>query len=207
MKNYDYSPSKFKACSYSERLLDKIVLLNQNTKDKVDISEVKKAVYYARKYHGNQMRESGEPYYSHPIEVAYIISDCLFRTDIIVTSILHDTVEDTELTFNIIEKVFGPIVSSQVEDLTRIKRDRKITSAEMTESLWFQKKYDVLLIKQCDRLHNMRTLGAKSPEKAMKIVQETIKWFLPLSAFFEIPNVEEELYQLCLKQYSSVNAN
>lgn len=193
---YDWE-SKFEDCLYSNKLLEKLVSLNLKTDSKIDILEVKKAIFYAKKYHENQMRQSGEPYYSHPLEVAYMISDYLFRTDIIVSSILHDTIEDTELDYKTIEYLFGSLVASQVEDLTRIKENRKISSAEMVESLWIQKKYDVLLIKQFDRLHNMKTISAKSPEKIQKIIKETISTFTVLAAYLGIRDVENELISCC----------
>jgi (p)ppGpp synthase/HD superfamily hydrolase len=164
------------------------------------LSEIKKAIYYAKKYHGEQKRQSGEPYYSHPIEVAYMISDYLFRTDIIVTSILHDTIEDTELTFEMIDSIFGSLVAKQVMDLTRIKEDsHKISSAETVELLFKQKKYDLLLIKLFDRLHNMQTIGVKSPEKIKKIVEETLLIFLALAAYLEKLDIEKEIGDLCIK--------
>jgi len=188
---------KFESCWYSNRLLDKLLLMNEKTSHKINILEVQKAIYYAKHYHGEQKRQSGEPYYSHPLEVAYMVSDYLFRTDILVTSILHDTLEDTELTFEMIKYIFGEVVASQVEDLTRIKENRKISSAEMVESLWLQKKYDLLLIKQFDRLHNMQTIGVKSFEKIRKITKETISTFTVLAAYLGIRNIEEELIQSC----------
>jgi guanosine-3',5'-bis(diphosphate) 3'-pyrophosphohydrolase len=188
---------KFKSCLYSKRLLNKFILLNNKATNKIDIKEVKKSIYYAKKYHGNQKRQSGEPYYSHPLEVAYIISDYLFRTDILVTSILHDTIEDTTLTAEMIKSIFGNLVATQVEDLTRVKKDRKISSAELVELLWQQKKYDVLLIKQFDRLHNMQTIDAKSPEKIRKITKETLSTFVVLSVYLETKDIEEKLVQIC----------
>ena len=93
MEDISFWKSNFETCYYSERLLNKVTLLNETSASKVDITEVKKAIYYARKYHGKQMRESGEPYYSHPLEVAYMVSDYIFKTDIIVASILHNHYE------------------------------------------------------------------------------------------------------------------
>ncbi len=136
--------------------------MNEEVNRPIDINEVKKAIYYAKKYHGSQMRQSGEPYYSHPLEVAYMISDYLFRTDIIVTSILHDTIEDTELTEKMIAYIFGKQVASQVEDLSRNKPHGKISSAETLDILLQQEKYDVALIKLFDRTHNIQTLETKS---------------------------------------------
>jgi len=132
---------KFEECSYSNKLLTKLLLLNKTSDNKIDITEVKKAIYYARKYHGEQKRQSGEPYYSHPIEVAFMVSDYLLRTDILVTSILHDVLEDTKMTFEMIKAIFGERVANQVMDLTRIKGDgNKISSEAMVNSLWLQKK-------------------------------------------------------------------
>jgi (p)ppGpp synthase/HD superfamily hydrolase len=127
-----------------------------------------------------------------------MISDYLFRTDIIVTSILHDTIEDTDLTFEMVKAIFNEIIANQVMDLTRIKENgRKISAAEMLESLWFQQKYDALLIKLFDRLHNMQTIGAKSPEKIRKVIEETFELFLVLSVYFQTHKIEKELIQLC----------
>lgn len=190
---------EFEYCIYAKRLLDKVIYLNSIVKvPKVDVLVVKKAIYYARKYHGNQMRQSGEPYYSHPLEVAYLVSDYLFRTDILVTAILHDTLEDTELTKEQISQEFGGQVANQVMDLTRIKDDGiKISAAESVEILYKEKKHDVLLIKLFDRLHNMQTIGAKSPEKIKKIVDETLEYFIAITMYFSILKIETDLVALC----------
>jgi guanosine-3',5'-bis(diphosphate) 3'-pyrophosphohydrolase len=201
MKNAKKWWTALNHCEYSNRLLDKLFLLNdaRSEEDKIDISKVEKAIYCTKKYHGNQQRQSGEPYYTYPLEVAYMISDYLFRTDIIVTSILHDTIEDTELTFEMIKQLFGEVIAHQVMDLTRITGDggRKISSAETVRVLFEQKKYDVLLIKQFDRLHDMQTIGAKSHESIKRILKETIGNFIVLAAFLGIRIVEEELIKAC----------
>lgn len=196
--------AKFKECSYSSRLLTKLLLLNKTFANQIDITEIKKAIYYAKKYHGEQKRQSGEPYYSHPIEVAFMIADyavvehkCYFRTDLFVSAILHDTIEDTELTKEIIENIFGAIVASQVESLTRIKVHGKISSEELVGSLSLQENKDVLMIKMFDRLHNVQTIGAKSPEKIQKIINETIRVFLWLSVYLEMPQIKNILIKYC----------
>ena len=87
-------------CSYSIRLIDKLKSLD--TKNLLDFNLINKAIYWARKYHGEQKRKSGEPYYTHPLKVAYMISDYKLKTDVIVASILHDIIEDTEVTAGMI---------------------------------------------------------------------------------------------------------
>lgn len=204
--------SKFESCEYSDRLLDKLSQLDQQVKQPIDIDEVKKGIYYAKKYHGKQMRQSGEPYYSHPIEVAYMVAEYTalgipqyFRTDMIVTSLLHDTIEDTALTKTMIDSIFGSQVASQVEDLTRIKADKKISAGKTVELLWVQKKYDVLVIKLFDRLHNVQTIGVKSPEKIKKIIEETLISFMSLTIYLGMPKIEQMLAGLCFKNMQIKN--
>lgn len=177
--------AKFECCKYSAKLLGKLSQLNKKATHPVNINEIIKAIYYAKKYHDSQMRQSGEPFFSHPIEVAYMVAEytaqeiCqLFRTDMIITSLLHDTIEDAILTEEIIARIFGSQVASQVEALTRIKPYGKISSQEMLNLLSQQKRFDVALIKLFDRIHNLQTIGVKSPEKALKIVKETIGYFV-----------------------------
>ncbi|XVN42610.1 MAG: HD domain-containing protein [Candidatus Rickettsia vulgarisii] len=181
-----------------------LFVLNESFKNKIDLLEVKKAIYYARKYHGSQMQQSGKPYYSHPIEVDMfarymaIKIPQYFKTDLIVTALLHDCLEDTILTQQMIANIFNQQIANQVEDLTRIKSYGKISSIELVNILLKQKKYSVLFIKQFDRLHNMQTLFAKSPEKANKIIEETIAIFLALAAHFNMLDLEQEISKLCI---------
>lgn len=202
---------KFRSCEYSNRLLDKLLWINtkEPTTQKINLVEVQKAIYYAKKYHGEQKRQSGEAYYSHPLEVAYMLAEYAakenrryFRTDLLVSAILHDTIEDTELTASMITEIFGKVVSNQVEDMTRIKTHGKITSEELVNSLLLQKNKDVLMIKMFDRLHNVQTIQAKSPEKIKKIIEETVKVFLLLSVYLEMPQMAKILIRFC---YESLN--
>ncbi|WP_367364457.1 HD domain-containing protein [Candidatus Tisiphia endosymbiont of Nedyus quadrimaculatus] len=209
--NY-WDNSRYQYCAYAERLLNELILLNTKVKQQIDIDEVKKGIYYAKKYHGNQMRQSGEPYYSHPIEVAYMVAQYTalkipryFRTDMIVTALLHDTIEDTKLTEPMIAYIFGSHVASQVQDLTRIKIDRKISEGETVNLLFSQYKKDVLHIKLFDRLHNLRTISAKSPEKIKKIIEETLAYFIPLAIYLELNKIIEELERSCLTALISNN--
>lgn len=191
---------KLELCEYADRLLSKLTQLNKEVNSPIDIEEIKKAIFYAKKYHGLQKRQSGEPFYSHPLEVAYMVSDHIFKTDIIVTSILHDTIEDTRMTEGMIEMIFGGVVAAQVEELTRVKKDRKISAAEILHLLFQHKKYDLLLIKLFDRLHNIQTIEAKSPEKAKKTIEETLKYFLVLCDVIELPWLCDTLYEKCYIQ-------
>lgn len=201
MEDIELWSLKYEPCLYSKRLLDKIYLLNKSIQNEnlIDITEIKKAIYYAKKYHANQMRQTGEPYYTHPIEVAHMVCDYLFRTDIIVTSLLHDVIEDTTLTAKMLKCIFSPVIADNVLGLTRIKNGQKISSKELIDSLWIQKKYNLLLVKLIDRLHNISTLHIKPIEKIVETTQETINDFLVLAAYLEVQDVEKKLVNLCSK--------
>ncbi|MFV9936488.1 MAG: HD domain-containing protein [Rickettsia endosymbiont of Haemaphysalis japonica] len=190
-------------CRYSKRLIDKLLSINRKSKIKVDFNKIKKAIYFAKEYHDKQKRGTGEPYYFHPLEVAYIVADYVFRTDVIITAILHDCIEDTILTKEIIAQEFGNKVAGQVEDLTRIKQNSKISSAEIVKILYQQNKKDLLLVKLCDRLHNMQTIKAKSPEKVWKTTFETLQIFLALAAYLKMPKIAQQLEQHCWNVISS----
>jgi len=189
--------NKFKPCCYSDRLVTKLLLLNETSKSKVDVLEIKKAIYYAKKYHGSQMRQSGEPYYSHPLEVAYRVADYIFETNILITSILHDTIEDTELDKATIDIIFSSVIADQVEGVTRVKIDDKISAAELIELLRKQKRHDLLLIKLLDRVHNIETIHAKSLECQDRTILETMINFLPMAAYLSLFDIEKILDQTC----------
>ncbi|MCC8368481.1 MAG: HD domain-containing protein [Rickettsia endosymbiont of Oxypoda opaca] len=193
MEDINCWEEKFEMCGYAAKLLDKITYLNRLVKHPIDIREVKKGIYYARKYHGTQMRQSGDPYYSHPIEVAYLLAEFtaveapkLFIPSMLNAALLHDTIEDTPLTEDDIAKIFDRNIASHVEGLTRVKPYGKISVEESVNLLIMQKQHDTALIKIFDRVHNIQTLGAKSPEKAKKIREETLRTFISLSIYLKI---------------------
>ncbi|KJV86541.1 HD domain protein [Orientia tsutsugamushi str. UT76] len=150
---------------YSESLLNKLFETNVRFNTEIDLDKVEKAIFYAQKYHGQQKRDTGELYYTHPLEVAYMVADYSFETDTIITAILHDTLEDTTLTKEKIVKAFGRKIAEQVSELTRIKDNRKISSREMIQTFYRQNKTELLLIKLFDRFHNIQTISIKPYEK------------------------------------------
>jgi (p)ppGpp synthase/HD superfamily hydrolase len=203
MEDTNFCALKFQPCQYSDKLISLLESLNKIAARPVDIREIKKACYYARKYHGTQLRKSGEPYYSHPIEVACLFAKYAgkyagqyYTTTLIIVAILHDTLEDTELTKEMIAAIFGQNIADKVEDLTRIKIDKKISAAETLNILFVQDKIDLLYIKMFDRLHNMQTIGAMKPEKMTKISKETATDFVSLAKELNIYDIANELSKL-----------
>ncbi|KJV53131.1 HD domain protein [Orientia tsutsugamushi str. Kato PP] len=110
---------------YSESLINKLFRTNVRFNTKIDLDKVERAIKYAKKYHGQQKRDTGEPYYMHPLEVAHMVGYYSFETDTIITAILHDTLEDTTLTKEKIGQEFGHNIAEQVSELTRIKDNKK----------------------------------------------------------------------------------
>ncbi len=184
-------------CQYSIRLTEKLKSLD--TQKVLDFELINKAIYWARKYHGDQKRKSGEPYYSHPLEVAYMISEYKLKTDIIAVSILHDIVEDTEVTVEMIEGTFGQRIAEMVDRLTRDRPNgTKLSVEEILNNAYHLKDKEVLLIKLFDRLHNIQTIKSQSPEKQEKICKETIKHMLLTCFYIENKTLADTLRDISL---------
>ena len=176
--------SHHRPCYYSSRLLEKLKSLD--AENKLDFELINKAIYWAKKYHGNQKRKSGEPYYSHPLEVAYMISEYKLKTDIIVASILHDIIEDTPVTAGMILDNFGWRITEMVDILTRDRPDgNKLSVEEIINKAYQKQDEEALLIKLFDRLHNLKTLNAITEEKKKKIALETLSSFLAIALSFD----------------------
>ncbi|WP_371253050.1 HD domain-containing protein [Orientia tsutsugamushi] len=182
---------------YSESLLNKLFETNVRFNTKIDLDKVERAIFYAKKYHGQQKRDTGELYYTHPLEVARMVGYYSFETDTIITAILHDTLEDTTLTKEKIVKVFGKKIAEQVSDLTRIKDNKKISSREMIQTFYRQNKTELLLIKLFDRFHNIQTVSIKPYEKRQEIILETQQEFIPLAKYLNLPEIGERLSKYC----------
>jgi RelA/SpoT family (p)ppGpp synthetase len=158
-----------------------------------------KAYVYAMKAHGHQVRASGDPYFTHPLEVAAILTDMKLDDATIAAALLHDVVEDTESTLTEIEELFGGEICELVEGLTKINRLDLITKeaaqAENLRKLLLAMSRDarVLLVKLADRLHNMRTLHHVKPEKRSRIAKETMDIYAPLAGRMGMHTMREEL--------------
>src|SRR6202790_5286340 len=161
-----------------------------------------RAYVYAMKAHGAQTRASGDPYFSHPLEVAAILTDLKLDDATIVAALLHDTIEDTEATRAEIDHVFGHEIGALVEGLTKLKRlelvSREAKQAENLRKLLLAIADDVrvLLIQLADRLHNMRTLEFVPPASRKRIAEETLDIYAPLAGRMGMQEMREELEDL-----------
>jgi len=190
----DYS----EPCQYSIRLIEKLKSLD--TKNILDFDLINKAIYWAKKYHGDQKRKSGEPYYSHPLEVAYMISEHNLKTDVIVASILHDIIEDTEVTVGMIFDNFGQRIAQMVDRLTRDRPDgSKLSIEEILNNIYKVEDEEVLLIKLFDRFHNLLTINSLPQHKINTMYDETLVNFLVIAVLFENKNIENSITEKYLK--------
>ncbi|WP_297322287.1 bifunctional (p)ppGpp synthetase/guanosine-3',5'-bis(diphosphate) 3'-pyrophosphohydrolase [uncultured Bartonella sp.] len=168
---------------------------------KPDVNEalLNKAYVYAMQKHGTQKRASGDPYFSHPLEVAAILTDMHLDEATIAVALLHDTIEDTSATRAEIDQLFGSEIGKLVEGLTKLKKldlvSKKAIQAENLRKLLIAISEDVrvLLVKLADRLHNMRTLGVMREEKRRRIAEETMDIYAPLAGRMGMQDMREEL--------------
>tara|TARA_R110002124_G_scaffold287216_1_gene471360 strand:+ start:45328 stop:47493 length:2166 start_codon:yes stop_codon:yes gene_type:complete len=185
-----------------DQLLEDLLALNKDLQ--VDI--VEKAYNFAKEKHEGQNRASGEPYYTHPVEVAMILAEMHMDTASVVTAILHDTVEDTPVTDEDLKREFGDEVANLVKGVTKLTRIEGQTvegkQAENFRKLVLAMSEDirVLLVKLADRTHNMRTLHhITKPEKRIRIARETLDIFAPLAERIGIHKIKEELEDLAFE--------
>jgi GTP diphosphokinase / guanosine-3',5'-bis(diphosphate) 3'-diphosphatase len=170
-----------------------------------DIDLIKKAYLFSKKAHEGQFRRSGEPYISHPVGVSEILADLKLDLPTIMTGLLHDTVEDTEVCLEDINKHFGAVVADLVDGVTKITQlSFKNTHDKQSENVRkmivaMGKDVRVILVKLADRLHNMRTLGHMAYEKQLRIGQETLDIYAPLASRLGISSIKEELEDLSFR--------
>ncbi len=171
-----------------------------------DEDALNRAYVFAMKKHGAQLRESGDPYYSHPIEVAGILTKFKLDCASIIAGLLHDTVEDTDTTIEEIEQLFGKQVASIVDGVTKLAMiEQKSGSSKQAENfrkllLAMSDDIRVLLIKLADRLHNMRTLHFCKPEKRARIAKETLDIYAPLAERIGMQEIKSELEEIAFAE-------
>ena len=173
-----------------------------------------RAYVFATHKHGDQKRASGDPYFSHPVEVAGILTDLHLDAASIATALLHDTIEDTDTTYGEIESLFGREIADLVDGVTKLSQ-LELASTNSAQAENFRKlllatasDIRILLIKLADRLHNMRTLHfIKSEEKRRRIAQETLDIYAPLAGRMGIQSFREELEDLAFMELNNEARN
>ncbi len=184
-----------------ETLIDQIKAYNPKTDEKL----VRDAYAFGKKMHAGQFRHSGEPYFSHPVEVALILAQQNLDDATIITALLHDTIEDTQSTFTQIRKKFGDEIAQLVDGVTKLT-NLELSSSETKQAenfrkllLAMSKDIRVILVKLADRLHNMRTIKHMRPEKQTQKARETMDIFAPLAGRMGMQWMRDELEDLAFR--------
>lgn len=170
-----------------------------------DVEMIRKAYFWAEKYHEGQLRKGGDPYITHPVAVATILAELHAGPVTLSAALLHDTVEDTELTLDDITKEFSKEVSTLVDGVTKLSKlqfKTNVSQAENQQKMLLAMANDirVVLIKIADRLHNLRTFEYLRPDRRQAMAEETLEIYAPLAHRLGMFRIKAELEDTSLKQ-------
>lgn len=194
--------------------LDSLLEVVREQRADASVEKITEAFNLAKIAHGDQLRKSGEPYLTHPLEVAHIVAELRMDDESVIAALLHDVLEDTEISAEVVEEKFGTEVLHLVEGVTKLKlnlpteaSDRQRAAAETNRAAESLRKMllamaadiRVMVIKLADRLHNMRTLDALPEDRRSKIANETLDIYAPLAARLGIWQVKWQLEDLAFK--------
>ncbi|MEH6773621.1 MAG: bifunctional (p)ppGpp synthetase/guanosine-3',5'-bis(diphosphate) 3'-pyrophosphohydrolase [Cereibacter changlensis] len=182
--------------------VEDLIALVRNYNPRTNADLIRRAYAYGRQMHEGQFRHSGEPYFTHPVAVAAILTEQRLDDATIVTALLHDTIEDTKSTYTEVSRLFGPEIAELVDGVTKLT-NLELSSAQSKQAENFRKLFmamskdlRVILVKLADRLHNMRTIKSMRPEKQAQKARETMEIFAPLAGRMGMQWMREELEDL-----------
>ncbi|EKE74085.1 MULTISPECIES: bifunctional (p)ppGpp synthetase/guanosine-3',5'-bis(diphosphate) 3'-pyrophosphohydrolase [Roseobacteraceae] len=185
--------------------VEDLIALVRNYNPKTNANLIREAYAYGREMHEGQFRRSGEPYFTHPVAVAAILTEQALDDATIITALLHDTIEDTKSTYSEVERKFGTDVAELVDGVTKLT-NLQLSSSETKQAENFRKLFmamskdlRVILVKLADRLHNMRTIKSMRPEKQLQKARETMDIFAPLAGRMGMQWMREELEDLSFR--------
>ncbi|MDA1043128.1 MAG: bifunctional (p)ppGpp synthetase/guanosine-3',5'-bis(diphosphate) 3'-pyrophosphohydrolase [Proteobacteria bacterium] len=185
--------------------VEDLIALIQNYNPRSNSDNIRKAYAYGKKMHEGQVRQSGDPYFSHPIAVAAILTEQRLDDATLITALLHDTIEDTKSTFTEVSQLFGPEVADLVDGVTKLTNlqlsSTRSKQAENFRKLFMAMSKDlrVILVKLADRLHNMRTIKSMKQEKQLQKARETMEIFAPLAGRMGMQWMRDELEDLAFR--------
>lgn len=185
--------------------IDSLIQKILDDEKQYDLSKIISAYELAAKAHANQVRSSGEPYITHPVAVAYILLELGMDTDTICAALLHDVVEDTDVTLEELKKLFGQDVAMLVDGVTKLGKIPLFTKEEQQAEnvrkilLAMSQDIRVIIIKLCDRLHNMRTLQYRPAYKQRNTALETMNIYAPIAHRLGIRKIKDEIEDLSFR--------
>ncbi len=185
--------------------VEDLVALVRNYNPRTNADLIRRAYAYGKLMHEGQFRKSGEPYFTHPVAVAAILTEQRLDDSTLVTALLHDTIEDTKSTFADVAREFGEEIAEMVDGVTKLT-NIQLTSTESKQAENFRKLFvamsrdlRVILVKLADRLHNMRTIKSMKPEKQAQKARETMEIYAPLAGRMGMQWMREELEDLAFR--------
>ncbi len=183
-----------------EQIINKV----KENNPQADISLIRRAYEFAARAHSNQRRKNGEPYIQHSLHTAFLLAQIKADLATVAAGLLHDVPEDTEETLENIKKEFGPEIASLVEGITKLSKIKYRGVERYRESLRkmflaMARDLRVILIKFCDRLHNLRTLDALPKEKRLRIARETMEIYAPIAGLLGIWRLKWQMEDICFK--------
>ncbi|MGH1453762.1 MAG: HD domain-containing protein, partial [Paracoccaceae bacterium] len=185
--------------------VEDLIALVRNYNPKTNETLIREAYDYGLAMHDGQMRQSGEPYFTHPVAVAAILTEQRLDDATIITALLHDTIEDTKASYSEVEQKFGHEIAELVDGVTKLT-NLQLSSTETQQAENFRKllmamskDLRVILVKLADRLHNMRTIKAMRAEKQAKKARETMDIYAPLAGRMGMQWMREELEDLSFR--------
>ena len=190
--------------------IEKIIARVKEYNPSVDQERIMRAYNLCVEAHGDQLRNSGEPYYIHPLEVSYILADMELDADTVIVGLLHDVIEDTPYGYEKLKNEFGEQVAYLVEGVTKLDKIKSTSREEAQVEnlrkmiLAMAKDIRVILVKLADRLHNMRTMKFMSEAKQREKSHETLEVYAPLAHRIGISTIKGELEDLSIKYLDSV---
>lgn len=188
---------------------DDLIALVRTYNPKTNEALIRAAYDYGGEMHEGQFRHSGEPYFTHPVAVAAILTEQRLDDATIITALLHDTIEDTKASYTEVSELFGEETAKLVDGVTKLT-NLQLTSSETKQAENFRKLFmamskdlRVILVKLADRLHNMRTIKSMRPEKQVQKARETMDIFAPLAGRMGMQWMREELEDLAFRVLNS----
>ncbi len=185
--------------------VEDLIALVRNYNPKTNADLIREAYAYGREMHEGQFRRSGEPYFTHPVAVAAILTEQSLDDATIITALLHDTIEDTRASYQEVSRRFGEEIAELVDGVTKLT-NLQLSSTETKQAENFRKLFmamskdlRVILVKLADRLHNMRTIKSMRPEKQLQKARETMDIFAPLAGRMGMQWMREELEDLSFR--------
>ncbi|HHY02777.1 MAG TPA: bifunctional (p)ppGpp synthetase/guanosine-3',5'-bis(diphosphate) 3'-pyrophosphohydrolase [Paracoccus sp.] len=185
--------------------VEDLIALVRNYNPRTNAELIRQAFDYGRRMHEGQFRHSGEPYFTHPVAVAAILTEMRLDDATIITALLHDTIEDTRSTWTDVARIFGREIADLVDGVTKLT-NLQLSGAHSKQAENFRKLFmamsrdlRVILVKLADRLHNMRTIKSMRPDKQVQKARETMDIFAPLAGRMGMQWMREELEDLAFK--------